>query len=799
MEVTPSQQQDTPPEETPTTTENPHVPEANPTEPEISIEVENRTVSEDPIESENPIDPENPLDPEIPTESESNSEVQGKIEETINEQDQATPETEAAREADATNTTTEAEVAGDVAEVNPANDDSGDDYDPEAAFSYAETEQAEKSPEVSAPTAPETEPSVTAQDPAEQDDDEYDPASTILSPAIPPKPVHVNEEKKPSLPPKPPVLPQAEHTSLKEAYEAVMRSEVVNLPQFATLSQEEQMGVIQRLLQEKNIALPEEDQSAKYPGMNYDQVYSYNKPFKNLKDPIPLVPLNKYCRRPNITLPMSLAERKAYDKFLDLESRHDWHSKEGFPENLRLFVGNLPANTISKEDLFRIFSQYGEVVEISIKGGYGFVQFMTAEACAECIKGETNVPLHNKTMRLDASRSQRSSNGPQTSSRGRERSDEEERSPKRAKPDTPDCQVLITSDSTNDFVDVVENTLTQHGITFTVRNIGPTEPSEEVSEAAYLGVIGACVVKASKIDLQVFEETEDGGIKFDEYLDIEPSVMLDIFSAAKKKRVPEQPKRRDDHRRREPHRDSYHGNNYPERGERGDRRHRDRRGRQPNQGSNWGRGNQWDPEPLQWNQSQQYQQQPYNQGGYQQGYSQGQGYNQGPGYSQGQGYGSQNYGQHYQQSYGQPYQQPYPQQNIPPQNYQQGFNGGYNAPQAAPAAVPQADPALLQTLQNLDPVTMQNVVNLLQQKSAGLPTAPSFQSYGRAAQPPPPPPVASQPNQINSLLSLLQSHQQPYNGYQQPPTGPQQPQPPQQPQGQPNSALMDMLTRLGKQ
>ena len=42
------------------------------------------------------------------------------------------------------------------------------------------------------------------------------------------------------------------------------------------------------------------------------------------------------------------------------------------------------------------------------KAGYGFAQFRTGEACLECIKGETNIPLHNKILRLDASRPQKS-------------------------------------------------------------------------------------------------------------------------------------------------------------------------------------------------------------------------------------------------------------------------------------------------------------------------------------------------------------------------------------------------------
>ena len=256
-----------------------------------------------------------------------------------------------------------------------------------------------------------------------------------------------------------------------------MQSEIVKDPNFVNLSQPEQMKLIMEQLSQRNVNLSGTAIASNPSGVNYDQVYSYNKPFKNLKNPIPLVPVNEFCRRPNITAPMTPEEEKAYDDFIKREAYYmNLQNWDEFPDKLRLFIGNLPANTISKQDLFRIFSQYGDIIQIAIKAGYGFTQFRTAESCLDCIKGESNVPLHNKVMRLDASRPQKSRrpgkpeiNNPNLASRGRDRSPDEssgkrgrdEQMPgnrygygenKKQKSIVPDCQVYITGKSSVFFI-----------------------------------------------------------------------------------------------------------------------------------------------------------------------------------------------------------------------------------------------------------------------------------------------------------------------------------------------------------
>ncbi|CAH2354543.1 hypothetical protein CLIB1423_17S01530 [[Candida] railenensis] len=471
-------------------------------------------------------------------------------------------------------------------------------YDPETSY-------RDESPAVDSGQA-------TRKTESKSDDSDYDPeefapvvnkppTATVHKPAAAPAPAPaIRSSGIPGLPPRPPVravrighsktVPTgglapssapARQMTLNEAMEAIMTSDVVKDPNFIKLSQVEQMKIIQEQLAKQGVHLPDQkppSNSTDYK--NYDQVYSYNKPFKHIKDRIPLVPVNEFCRRPNITIPMTPQEEKDYEAFVQTELRYNSANNwDEFPDKSRLFVGNLPANTITKQDLYRIFSQYGEVIQIVIKAGFGFVQFRTTEACLECIKGETDVPLHNKIMRLDASRPQKSgSSSSPILSRGRERTTSEEvdddQSNKRTKLDDktyqitkestvdaqdtgkeadfdgdddegeedddedsePECYIYITSDSQSTVVKKCNEVFSKSEIVFEFEDVSDQDITEVISDAAYTGIIGACVIKESKVDLQTFESTPDGGIKFDEYEGIEPEVAVEILAKYKSKK-----------------------------------------------------------------------------------------------------------------------------------------------------------------------------------------------------------------------------------------------------------------------
>lgn len=744
-----------------------------PPKPELELEVEQATErKEDVVETE--------------TSSAENDGVLADIEQAVADDSTAATESTAGDETAVLEKNAEEEAA--PAAVSVAGPNSEDEYDPEVLV-------GDDNPV-----------------PNDDEDDDYDPEVTLPNE---PKPLASSVPLVPGLPPKPPVvatsltnsapsyskptvaLVPGDTNQLNEAYNAIMQSDLVKDPKFSTLPQAEQMKLIYEKLNSNNVQIqkPIANQQSNPESMNFDQVYSFNKPFKNLKNPIPLIPVNPHCRRPNITAPMSKEEEVAYEEFIQREAYYmklqNW---DEFPDKSRLFIGNLPANTISKQDLFRIFNQYGEVIQIAIKAGFGFAQFRTAEACLACIKGELDVPLHNKIMRLDASKPLKSRSTTRDSGRGRERSAEDEDQDSKRKKITADCQVYITGKSSVFFIRKVKKAFGSAQITIDTEDVTYKNIQDVISEAAYSGVLGTCVINELKVDVRTFETSPDGGIKFDEYSEIEPEVAADLLLKAKQKKyganMPayypqntnyndngyEQEERQSYGRgndRRDYGGNQYGGNQYGNDRRDGGQYGNDRRGgRRDDNRYSGGRHDNYRPQNQGWDRQDQP---PYGQGP--------------PQYSQGPAYGNPgpSYNQPPQNSYGghQGYDK---YRNAPPQGYDR-----YQPPQNQ-APGPPNQQQIAQQLQSLDPQSMQTMLNMLQQQQG---QAPQPNLYGQAPPPPQPgyggysngpqygqlQPINPQAAQVNALLSQLQ----------------QKPSDHQHPQSSANTqALMDTLARLSR-
>ena len=52
----------------------------------------------------------------------------------------------------------------------------------------------------------------------------------------------------------------------------------------------------------------------------------------------------------------------------------------------RVFVGHLPTDRCSREDVEKLFSEYGEITGCSVLNGYGFVQYRTPDSVDAAIK-----------------------------------------------------------------------------------------------------------------------------------------------------------------------------------------------------------------------------------------------------------------------------------------------------------------------------------------------------------------------------------------------------------------------------
>lgn len=489
--------------------------------------------------------------------------------------------------------------------------------------------------------------------------------------------------------------------------------------------------------------------------INFQATTSFNKQFlKKNETAFPLVPVNPFCKRPDITSPKSYDFQQSFNEFAAEEAKWMRTGRmETLPSGSRLFIGNLPVNSITKEDCYRLFRPYGEIVQISIKPGYGFVQFATAEGCNDALEGETNVPLHGKMLQLEVSKTQirqaqeyqerqrrlgSSSTGDdedrRDSRRGRSRSPSpsrdqyKRRSPmnNRASLDNGsngiECQIFQMPDSSPMFVRRLMKVLRREGISYKIdQNVDDVESAG--NDAAYAGVMAVVVLKADDLNVKTFEKTSDGGIKFDEYANISVEEADSILSAAKAKRGgssshshsnPNSNSYSSGFEQKDYYRNNNRGNYQNNRQPRNDQRVGDR---------NRGRGNNMRPRNN-YDQPQQ---------GYQSGSSQ---------------YGYQGY------------QQPAPQAPVA---MPQGL------PQGLPQNLPQMDPsAVYAQLQNYDPATIQQVLSLLGQQ----------QQQGQQA----PPPMQQQPVPQYGGYQQQQQQQLPppqqYGGYQQP--MPQQQPPPQQ-------------------
>lgn len=428
----------------------------------------------------------------------------------------------------------DAQMAEQVVPIvnNETKDDSDDDYDPEKAFVSSIDEQTESeysSGKKYSKAAAETQPSEHLID---EDDDEYDP-ETVFSAAPAPKPAH-------GLPPKPSI--QASHDQgdldvqrqLREAFEAIMQSEVVQNGSFKELSESEQMKVIFEQLASKKLKLLEGLSFDMLANMNINQIFSANKHGAAKQSS----PSNEDSRRLFLATPMTEDEEEEYQKFrVQLREYADTHSHP--PGTIRLFVGNLSPQATEK-DLYRVFSRYGQLHEISIRTSYAFVFFADATDCDRAIQTENNVPFFGRSWRLNASNVQNQKNVA-SENRGRERTIETDTlvNVKRKKQDGPvKCQIFVTNESSARITDDIKRVFSNNDITFQVEDAGDEDLADLISEVAYSGVLSACVVKESSVNLQMFEKTEDDDIKFDEYADITPQLASELLYNAKSEKPP---------------------------------------------------------------------------------------------------------------------------------------------------------------------------------------------------------------------------------------------------------------------
>ncbi|QOU19139.1 hypothetical protein BRETT_004360 [Brettanomyces bruxellensis] len=343
---------------------------------------------------------------------------------------------------------------------------------------------------------------------------------------------------------------------------------------FNSLQPEQQEYVVLRAYEESTGIKP-------HISLNFGATTSYNKSrLRNSDRYQPPVPINPFCLRPDIRKPMSPGEKKAYYEYLEQEDKTNGGKFDGYPIGSRLFIGNLAVNTLKKEEVFRVFHPYGRIVQVNLKQGFGFIQYTNAESCSRAIRGESNVPLHNKFMHLEVSKHQiqkaierqnvsrpslrderertrerspvRDSGRDYASGRDSERDsgrdyasgrdsgrDTSNRNTSNRRPGSPEVKILLTNSSSSGFNDRLVERLKSDGLEVEVETVESKVediPQEQVLDSAYSGVYAVISTCGSGVvNIMVFEKDDDGGIKFDEYTGVTIDAAMELVLAAKAK------------------------------------------------------------------------------------------------------------------------------------------------------------------------------------------------------------------------------------------------------------------------
>lgn len=336
--------------------------------------------------------------------------------------------------------------------------------------------------------------------------------------------------------------------------------------------------------------------------LNFAATTSYNKHNMRQKDePQPIVPINPFCRRPDLDQRMSHSEYYDWKKYEEVEEQF---SREfnciSLPAGSRLFVGNLAVNTLKTRDVWRVFHPYGKIVAVTLKQGFGFVQFTNANDCSEAIKGETHVPLHNKLMQLQISKTHETHTkmkavgiDPEQESKLKNQSKFDHKDSTIVK---PNVLILITPKPSESFNSLLVNTFQDAGIDCEVNHVeteADNVDQEIISRAAYGGKTGVVITREEElVDLLLFskgdkdstegkesdeDESKAGAIRFDNYesISIESAVGW-IQEHVKKQRVTEKPRERESRARTNRERPRDDRRRHQQGSRHDDRRYRDR-------------------------------------------------------------------------------------------------------------------------------------------------------------------------------------------------------------------------------
>ena len=88
------------------------------------------------------------------------------------------------------------------------------------------------------------------------------------------------------------------------------------------------------------------------------------------------------------------------ERILQLYDREGRNTSSSDPKmmNSRVFVGNLPSDKVSRQDVEKLFQSYGKILGVSLHKSYGFIQFEDEDSAKEAVKGLHGTMLRGLTL-----------------------------------------------------------------------------------------------------------------------------------------------------------------------------------------------------------------------------------------------------------------------------------------------------------------------------------------------------------------------------------------------------------------
>lgn len=266
-----------------------------------------------------------------------------------------------------------------------------------------------------------------------------------------------------------------------------------------------------------------------------------------------------YGPRPDLANPMTPEEHERYTKYLRGENKiTEMHN---IPLKSRLFIGNLPLKNVTKEDLFRIFSPYGHILQINIKNAFGFIQYDNPQSVLNAIECESQELNFSKKLILEISSSNArpqydhgdhgtnssstfisSSKRPFQQLSGEERADmySEEVISKKPKRHVPNCLIYVKRTADRSYAnDVFRKFRHSTELDTDMIFLKPRmELNKLLSDAAYDGVWGVILInRTHNVDVQTFYKGSQNETKFDEYVSVSCDDAIAIFNSLKTRRL----------------------------------------------------------------------------------------------------------------------------------------------------------------------------------------------------------------------------------------------------------------------